>query len=108
MNRKNELIVNILNQIELVLRRYDMWQSEPPSLAALTSVEPFAVDTLTCEEWLQWIFIPKFHEMIDAEQELPIGFAISAYVEETMLGSDGGKKVYQLCVELDEIARVIH
>ena len=108
MNRKNELIINILNQIELVLKRYEMWQSEPPSLAALTSVEPFAVDTLSCQEWLQWVFIPKLHEMIDAGEELPVGFAISPYVEETMMGSEGGKRVHQLCVELDEVARVIH
>jgi uncharacterized protein YqcC (DUF446 family) len=33
------------------------WDEVPPSIEALSSVEPFSVDTLDFEQWLQWIFL---------------------------------------------------
>lgn len=65
-------IASTLIDIEAELRRLNQWDAEPPSAAALASVEPFAVDTMTLAQWLQFIFIPRMYALVDARQ-LPPG-----------------------------------
>lgn len=56
--------------IERELRQQGWWQDVPPSAEALASVEPFSVDTLDFDQWLQWIFLPRMKTII--EQDLPL------------------------------------
>ncbi|OLQ89330.1 pseudouridine synthase [Vibrio ponticus] len=72
----------LLNQLEQQLREVELWQDMPPSAQALASEQPFAIDTLEPHEWLQWIFLPKMRQLIEAELSLPQGFAIAPYFEE--------------------------
>lgn len=60
-----EKINDALNTLESELIRVDLWSDEPPTPEQLASREPFGVDTMTFEQWLQWIFIPKLREMIN-------------------------------------------
>lgn len=74
-------LVELLFQLEQSLKQCQMWQSEPPSDEELSSQQPFALDTLLPEQWLQWVFIPKISEMIEKQQVIS-GFSISPYFEE--------------------------
>ena len=56
--------------IEREMRGLGWWSSSPPSDQALSSPEPFCVDTLEFEEWLQWIFLPRMKAIL--EQDLPL------------------------------------
>jgi uncharacterized protein YqcC (DUF446 family) len=38
---------------------------------ALSSIEPFCVDTLTLPQWLQFIFIPRLRSLMAEGQALP-------------------------------------
>ena len=38
---------------------------------ALASPLPFMVDTLRIEQWLQWVFLPRLHALLDAQAPLP-------------------------------------
>ncbi|MFD2016069.1 YqcC family protein [Vibrio olivae] len=48
-----------LEELERELQALGLWQTESPTLKQLSSREPFSVDILTPQQWLQWIFIPK-------------------------------------------------
>lgn len=61
-----------------------LWQSLPPSERALASTQPFALDTLSPTQWLQWVFIPKMQYLIESNSEVPSGFEISPYFEQAM------------------------
>jgi len=61
-----------LQQLQLAMQKLDLWQAVPPSQDAFLSEEPFAIDTMSPEEWLQWIFIPRMFAQI----------AVSPYLEE--------------------------
>ncbi len=61
-------LINTLKQLETALIKAQLWEDSMPSLTALSSCEPFCVDTLRFEQWLQWIFIPKMQEMLNAPQ----------------------------------------
>lgn len=63
------------------MRQNHLWSDNEPSDEALASQQPFALDTLAPEEWLQWIFIPRMTEMLHNET-VPHGFSISPYFEQ--------------------------
>ncbi len=65
-------IASLLIDVEAELRRLQQWQSEPPTVAALASTEPFCVDTLSFAQWLQFIFLPRMHALV-ANNQLPPG-----------------------------------
>ncbi len=67
--------------IERELREQGWWQDVPPSAEALASVEPFSVDTLDFDQWLQWIFLPRMKTIIEQDLPLPSASGILAMAE---------------------------
>ena len=56
--------------IERELRVQGWWDEVSPGAEALSSVEPFSVDTLDFHQWLQWIFLTRMKLIL--EQDLPL------------------------------------
>lgn len=71
----------ILLDIERVMRELQLWSAMPPEPEAFDSVEPFSVDTMSAEQWLQWVLIPRMFALLAAETDLPTRFAITPYFE---------------------------
>ena len=67
--------------IERELRLLGWWSEQMPAAERLASVEPFCVDTLALEEWLQWIFLPRMKVLIEQELELPSVSGVRAMAE---------------------------
>lgn len=80
-------VASTLIDIEAELRQLDLWDREPPGQAALASTEPFAFDTLTLPQWLQFIFLPTLYTMIEEQRSLPGACAITPMAEEFFRGS---------------------
>ncbi|MFT6274377.1 MAG: hypothetical protein ACJAZ0_000466 [Halioglobus sp.] len=81
-------IAELLLDIESELRQLGLWQKIPPSVTALASTEPFAVDTLTLSQWLQFIFVPTLYSRLERDLELPQRCGITPMAEEYYKGSD--------------------
>ncbi|RTZ15390.1 YqcC family protein [Vibrio aquaticus] len=79
---KQKQLVELVDALEQEMRSHHLWKSTQPSAEALSSTQPFAIDTLEPQEWLQWVFIAKVRVLIAANQMLPSGFAIAPYFEE--------------------------
>lgn len=75
-------IASILMDLEAEMRRLGLWDAQPPSPAALASTEPFGVDTMTLAQWLQFIFIPRMHALVEAGQLPPGRCEIQPIAEE--------------------------
>ena len=62
----------IAEQLLLIERelRVQGWDEVSPTAEALSSVEPFSVDTLDFHQWLQWIFLVRMKQIL--EQDLPL------------------------------------
>ncbi len=67
--------------IERELRIRNLWTSSPPDARALASQEPFCVDTLSFEQWLQWIFLPRMKVVLERGEALPTVSGILAMAE---------------------------
>ena len=77
-----------LIDLEAALRQLNLWSDESPSQEALSSEQPFAMDSLEFEEWLQFIFLPTLYEVLASGEALPERCAIAPMAEETI-----GKRV---------------
>lgn len=60
-----------LQQLETAMRSAGLWDALPPSEQAMASTMPFMYDTLQIEQWLQWVFVPRLHALIDGGHPLP-------------------------------------
>ncbi len=80
-------IAEVLIDIEAHLRQLGLWDAAPPSAEALGSQEPFAVDTLTLPQWLQFIFLPTMYRLLEESQALPARCGIAPMAEEYFRGA---------------------
>ncbi|CAA0109992.1 putative protein YqcC [Zhongshania aliphaticivorans] len=83
---KTYKVAAVLMDIEAELRSIGCWDLQAPPPEALRSEQPFAVDTLTFSQWLQFIFIPRMQFLIDQKQPLPNASGIAPMAEESFRG----------------------
>ncbi len=83
MTIDNKSTTALLEELMLVLKSLNLWQTQAPSSVALSSNSPFCCDTLSFEQWLQFIFIPKISQMISLGQALPNKIALTPMAEES-------------------------
>lgn len=67
--------------VERELRVQGFWQLVQPAPEALASEEPFCVDTLSFEQWLQWVFLPRMKVIVESGQPLPRASGIHAMAQ---------------------------
>ncbi|MEW6461339.1 MAG: YqcC family protein [Pseudomonadota bacterium] len=101
--RVNALAEHLL-LIERELRVLGWWQEQAPSDAALASQEPFCVDTLTFEQWLQWIFLPRMKQLLEADAALPSVSGIQPMAEMVYREQSGvARRLLELLGEFDRL-----
>lgn len=79
-------IQRLLNRLESALKTTEHWSLTPPSLWAMQSDAPFACDRMDFAQWLQFIFIPRFSEMLKLQRPLPTSMALLPMAEEWYKG----------------------
>ncbi|MBF0751122.1 MULTISPECIES: YqcC family protein [Pasteurellaceae] len=92
-----------LEQIRQTMQRLNLWQAMPPAQEAFLSQEPFFLDTMAPEEWLQWVFIPRMQALLESHSPLPNKIAISPYIEEALKEFDGLNLLLAPLVALEEL-----
>lgn len=80
--KKRRLLLALLNDLESELRKQSLWQATRPSESALSSTAPFAIDTLTFTQWLQFIFIGKMSHLLQFSLPLPQAMSVLPMAEE--------------------------
>jgi uncharacterized protein YqcC (DUF446 family) len=97
-------VQSILTRLQSEMLKHNLWQIEPISSDAMNSTQPFSFDTMSPEQWLQFILIPKLTHLITADSPMPNQFEITPYFEQTL--SDKIKQHTQLIKiikQLDDI-----
>lgn len=95
----------LLQRIAEQMQALKLWQAHPPAAEAFESGEPFCIDVMHAEEWLQWVFLPRMLALLEAEQPLPTRFAITPYFEEAWKHrlNDDTQGLLQILQQLDEL-----
>jgi uncharacterized protein YqcC (DUF446 family) len=79
-------VTDHLLQIEIELRRLDAWEAEAPPTSAFRSIEPFCIDTMAFNQWLQFVFLERMKVLVESGQPLPTVSAIAPMAEEHFRG----------------------
>jgi uncharacterized protein YqcC (DUF446 family) len=82
MNNLHIAVAEILIDIEKELRELQLWDDEMISDEALMSEQPFAIDTMTFPQWLQFIFLPRMYFIIEQQLQLPANCGIAPMAEQ--------------------------
>lgn len=77
--------------------------NDAPVAEAFLSEEPFSIDTMSAEEWLQWVFIPRMWALLESGSALPNKIAILPYIEEAMKEFDELQKLLAPLVALEAL-----
>ena len=90
--------------VENTLREMNLWSEVAPSAEALSSDQPFSMDTLAFYEWLQFIFLPRMSQLIASAGPLPENCSISPMAEEYFSGmSPQASRLIELLNSIDEV-----
>jgi len=81
-SHKHAALDKCLDELQVCMQAAGLWSEEVPSEQALNSSEPFCVDTLGFEQWLQFIMVVRFKEMIQKSIPLPTHCDMSSMAQE--------------------------
>ncbi|WP_392565649.1 YqcC family protein [Utexia brackfieldae] len=104
MSNQQQQLRELLINIEIELQVLRLWDAMAPSMADLSSTQPFAIDTLMPHQWLQWIFLPRMHALLDAEANVPSNFSLAPYFEESLKESST-ERLLDLIREMDALVK---
>ncbi|MEH6493299.1 YqcC family protein [Halopseudomonas sp.] len=101
-------LADALLRLELGLRALGLWSDTRPAAERLNSPAPFCVDTLTFEQWLQWVFIPRLALLINQQGRLPAACNIMPMAQEALapLGRRG-QPLLGTVAEVDRLASLL-
>lgn len=105
MDKRLPALAEQLLLIERELRMLGVWASLPPAPEALASQEPFCVDTLAFDQWLQWVFLPRMKHILERGEPLPTVSGILAMAE--MVYKDQPQRVAGLFEALEVFDQLI-
>jgi uncharacterized protein YqcC (DUF446 family) len=104
MDTRVPAIAQQLLLIERELRLQGWWDEQPPSDQALASQQPFCVDTLAFEQWLQWIFLPRMKYLLESGAALPEACGIQPMAEQVYgERSEQAQVLIRLLGEFDQL-----
>lgn len=97
-------VSSLLIDIEAELRQLGLWQAEPPEARALTSQEPFCIDTLSFVQWLQFVFIVRLRHLLEARQALPSQCSTAPMAEEYFaMSGHSAKGLINILYQVDSV-----
>ncbi|MCK9504622.1 MAG: YqcC family protein [Porticoccaceae bacterium] len=82
MSVKHHELKARLVELEKLLRDSQLWSITAPPAQALASDQPFAWDTLSFDQWLQFVFIPKLLAIVASQASLPTNSSVASMAEE--------------------------
>jgi uncharacterized protein YqcC (DUF446 family) len=91
----------LLTALVEALEQCGQWQQQAPSAEALASKAPFACDSMSFANWLQFIFIPRCQQLLDHGGALP-ACALLPMAEMQWQGQSGCELLLVVLQAIDE------
>lgn len=105
LDSRQDSLAMYLAKLETELKQQGLWVDVPPPQSALESSEPFCVDTLPFEQWLQFVMIPTFYGLIQRNLALPKQCSVAPMAEEAFKSQAVGD-VMILLARIDKLLSV--
>ena len=92
-----------IDEIEGELKGIGYWQEEPLPAEAYNITKPFGMDTMTGEQWLQFILVPRVRSMLSGEGEFPQGSSIASWARKEFSGSVEADNLVTMLYQFDRL-----
>ncbi len=99
-------VESTLHSLHQALINADKWSTEKIGAEALSSQQPFCLDTMNFSEWLQFVFIPKIQALIHAQEALPCFLkdqGLAPMAREFYSGSEADRRILAVICQIDEL-----
>ena len=104
MPRSYKEVEILIIKLEQSLREEMLWSSSTPPDKALQSILPFALDTLSFEQWLQFVFIPKMIVIVNSKSTLPDDFKLLPMAQQRFGAAYNKPKLMEVIRQIDLIS----
>jgi uncharacterized protein YqcC (DUF446 family) len=104
VNAAIEQVQAKVDQIEAEMKRIGFWQTTPLEPEKYEFKAAFAMDTMAYSQWLQFIFVPRVHEVIASRGPFPRQSSVGA---QAIREFDGVNEASDLVTMLCEFDRLI-
>lgn len=71
LTRQQQAVSVCLQQLCQALKDCQLWSEQSPSVQALQSQQPFCLDSLSFQQWLQFVLVERLTKIIAEQQTLP-------------------------------------
>jgi uncharacterized protein YqcC (DUF446 family) len=96
-------VETLIIKLEQSLRDAMLWSSSAPSVEALQSKLPFAIDSMSFEQWLQFVFIPKMTDIVNLETLMPQSIELLPMAEQSLGTADNHSEYMKVIKQIDLI-----
>lgn len=97
---------SLLMTLQQEMQRLNQWSYELLSEQAMQSQQPFCMDTMSFNQWLQFIFIPRMQALVDGNLPLPSmtkGQGIEPMASEYFKSDKNCQPIIAVIAQLDEL-----
>jgi uncharacterized protein YqcC (DUF446 family) len=95
---------NVLKKLELIeneMKKINLWQAEPLKEEQYDFRAAFALDTMAYSQWLQFIFIPRVHKIINEKGEFPSSSQVGTQGMREFDGINEAQRLVELLNDFD-------
>lgn len=82
LDTRQEPLLQHLDRLQQAMMTEGLWSANAPDEKALLSTQPFCLDTLDFEQWLQFVMIPQFRLLVVNNMALPEQCQVANMAEE--------------------------
>ncbi len=90
-------------EIETELKRINRWQTEPLPPEKYENMGSFGSNTMTYEQWLQFVLLSRIQDIVNDRGEFPSESNLATYAVRNFDGDDEVDRLKDLLYELDQI-----
>lgn len=88
-------------EIENELRRLNRWQTDPLPDEKFTDMGAFGTNTMSYEQWLQFVLIPRISEIIESKEAFPEESQLASYAIRYFDGDYDSGPLQRILYDLD-------
>lgn len=90
-------------EIEEELKRLNRWQSDPLPAEKFENMGAFGSNTMTFEQWLQFILIPRIRQIVKDHDEFPSNSMLATYAVRVFDGDYEATRLQELLYDIDQL-----
>ena len=90
-------------ELEMELKRLERWQNTPLPKEMVDSMGAFGENTMTFEQWLQFVLIARIQQIVTDHDEFPSGSMLATYAVRAFDGDQDASQLHQILNDLDHL-----